>query len=285
MRLATLTLLVMVAFAANSLLNRAALGGDHIDSLSFALIRVASGALVLALWVRARPTRASIAPAAALTLYLVALSLAYTSIDAGIGALILFAAVQITMMGLSALASRHLPMRQLLGGLIALGGLAFLLLPGAGAVPSLLHSVIMALSGVGWGLYSLMGRGSETPTRDTAANFALATPMVALCVLPVWARSGVAAMPDATGIALAIASGAISSAMGYALWYAILPALGAARAAVVQLSVPVIVLIGGFVLLGETLGSLAILASGATLFGIAVATLRFDSPRFGSSRT
>lgn len=269
-QLAGLTALVMAAFAANSLLNRAALGADLIDSLSFALVRVISGAVVLMALTRARVTRRNIAPAAALSLYLVALSLAYVSIDAGVGALILFAVVQITMMVGAYWRGDALPPIKLIGGAVALSGLALLLLPSTQAVPGLWPSLIMAASGFGWGLYSLYGQNSADPLKATAANFLLAVPMVAVCVVPF-------GLQDMTwaGIGLATASGALSSALGYALWYAILPQLGAVRASVVQLSVPVVVLIGGLVFLGETLSTGAALASLVTLLGVALASVRF----------
>lgn len=272
MRLLALSALVMVAFAANSLLNRWAVGGGLIGALPFALIRVASGALVLGLLARARPTRAALKSALWLTLYLVGFSMAYTALDAGVGALILFAGVQVTMLAGAALAGESQPPRRLLGAGLALLGLAALLWPGTQAVPAPQPALLMGAAALGWGLYSLAGRGVAAPLKATAANFLLATPMVALATL--------ATGPDLTlppaqplGMALAAVAGAVTSGLGYALWYAVLPQLGAARAAVAQLTVPVIAIAAGALLLGERLGPAALAASAVVLAGVALATL------------
>ena len=272
MRLLALSALVMVAFAANSLLNRWAVGGGLIGALPFALIRVASGALVLGLLARARPTRAALKSALWLTLYLVGFSMAYTALDAGVGALILFAGVQVTMLAGAALAGEPQPPRRLLGAGVALLGLAALLWPGTQAVPAPQPALLMGAAALGWGLYSLAGRGVAAPLKATAANFLLATPMVALATL--------ATGPDLTlppaqplGMALAAVAGAVTSGLGYALWYAVLPQLGAARAAVAQLTVPVIAIAAGALLLGERLGPAALAASAVVLAGVALATL------------
>ena len=276
MRLFALCALVMTAFAANSLLNRAAVGSGLIEALPFALIRVLSGALMLALVARIRgsgagkglPGRANLLPALWLTLYLVGFSLAYLALDAGIGALILFALVQVTMLGGAALAGDRPSPRRLAGAALALAGLAALLLPGTQAVPALWPAAIMATAGLGWGLYSLAGRGARDPLGASAANFALATPMVALACLAM----GIGPITPG-GLGLAILSGAVTSGLGYALWYAILPQLGAARAGIAQLTVPVIAIAAGAVTLGETLSTGAVVASGIVLAGVALATL------------
>lgn len=271
MRLFLLTALVMTAFAANSLLNRAALAGGLIEPMPFALIRVIAGALVLALLVREWPRfgRAQWAAAAALSAYLIGFSLAYTALDAGIGALILFGLVQVTMLA-GALAGGERPApRRLIGAALAMAGLGALLLPGARAVPDAGAAALMALAAVGWGIYSLAGRGATRPVAATATNFALAVPMVAALALP---GLTVASLTPG-GVALAIISGAVTSGLGYALWYAVLPSLGAVRAAVAQLSVPVIALLGGVMLLGETLTPAAAVASAVVLAGVALASL------------
>lgn len=266
MRLFLLTAVIMAAFAANSILNRMAVGAGLIEPLPFALIRVIAGALVLAVLARAVPGRANLLPALWLSLYLVGFSWAYLALDAGIGALILFALVQVTMLAGAALSGEALPMRRLAGACLALAGLALLLLPATGAVPALAPALAMALAAVGWGLYSLAGRGARAPLRATAANFALAVPMVALATLPFgWGA------PQAGGVALAVAGGAVTSGLGYALWYRVLPDLGAGRAAVAQLTVPVIALMGGVALLGEGLSMGAALAAGVVLAGVALA--------------
>ncbi len=268
MRLFALSTVVMVAFAANSLLNRAAVGAGLIDALPFALIRVIAGALVLGALARAKPGRVNLAPALWLTVYLVGFSLAYTALDAGIGALILFAGVQVTMLAGAVIGGEHPPARRFLGAGVALAGLAALLLPGTGAVPTPTPALLMAAAALGWGLYSLAGRGATAPLRATAANFLLAAPMVALAALPFGLPT-----PSARGVLLAVISGAITSGLGYALWYAVLPRLGAARAAVAQLSVPVIAIGAGALLLGERLSTGAMIAAAVVLAGVALATL------------
>lgn len=268
MRLLALTALVMVAFAANSLLNRLAVGAGLIEALPFALIRVLAGALVLGLLARARPTRANLLPALWLTLYLVGFSLAYVALDAGIGALILFAGVQVTMLAGAVIGGDAVPARRLIGAGVALAGLAALLLPGTGAVPALLPALAMAIAALGWGLYSLAGRRATDPLTATAANFLLATPLVALACLPVGLGS-----VSGHGIVLAVISGAVTSGLGYALWYAVLPQLGAARAAVAQLTVPILAILAGALMLGEHLSGGAMAASAVVLVGVALAML------------
>lgn len=273
MRLFGLAALVMAAFAANSLLNRLAVGGGLIDAMPFALVRVLAGAVVLALLARAVPGLRNLGPALALSAYLVGFSLAYEALDAGIGALILFACVQVTMLAGARLGGEALPGRRLAGAALALAGLAALLVPGTGAVPALAPALLMAGAGVAWGLYSLAGRGAQSPLGATAANFALAVPVVALATMPVGMGS-----PSASGVALAVMAGAVTSGLGYALWYRILPRLGAGRAAVAQLSVPVIALAGGAVLLAEAPGLPALAASGVVLAGVALASVPRRTP-------
>ena len=273
MRLFALSAVVMVAFAANSLLNRAAVGGGLIDALPFALIRVIAGALVLGPLARAWPGRANLLPALWLTLYLVGFSLAYVALDAGIGALILFAGVQITMLAGAVIGGERPPARRFIGAGVALTGLAALLLPGTGAVPAMTPALLMAVAALGWGLYSLAGRGAASPLRATAANFLLAAPMVAAAAVPFgWGTFDPGGM-QGRGVVLAVISGAITSGLGYALWYAVLPQLGAARAAVAQLTVPVIALTAGAALLGERLSTGALIAAAVVLTGVALATL------------
>ncbi|GAB1379354.1 DMT family transporter [Pararhodobacter aggregans] len=268
MRLALLTALVMMAFAANSLLNRAAVGAGHIEALPFALIRVVTGGAVLWAMTRVRPGRENLLPALWLTLYLLGFSLAYRALDAGVGALILFAGVQVTMLAGAVLGGEKPPARRFAGAGVALVGLAALLLPGTAAVPALTPALLMAAAALSWGLYSLAGRGAREPLRATAGNFLLAVPLVVLACLPVgWGEASV------QGVLLAAVSGAVTSGLGYALWYAVLPGLGAARAAVAQLSVPVIALGAGAMTLGERLSPAAWMASALVLAGVALATL------------
>ena len=266
MRTALLTAVTLLAFAGNSLLCRAALRDGAIDPLSFTALRLVSGALVLLPLVR-RPD-APWSPRAALALagYAVAFSLAYLSLDAGVGALLLFGSVQVTMFTVGWRRGERLSRLQSLGLAAAVAGLLALLLPGATA-PDPTGAALMVLAGVGWGAYSLCGRGAPAPTVATARNFALAAPL-ALLALP-FASFEV----TATGAWLAVASGAGTSGLGYVVWYAALRGLDATRAAVVQLAVPVIAALGGAVLLGEAPGARLVVAGGVVLGGVATVVL------------
>lgn len=272
MRLFLLTALTMLAFAANSVLNRWAVGTGHIGAVEFAMIRLVSGAVMLAalvLWQRrglAWPgSSGRLAGVAGLSAYLIGFSLAYRGLDAGTGALVLFGAVQVTMFAGALLSREAVPARRWAGAGLALGGLAIIAAPGAAGLQ---HLALMAMAGVGWGLYSLAGRGAADPLAATAWNFLLAVPLV----LPLGLLGGVEP-PDATGLALAVVSGAVTSGLGYALWYAVLPRLGAARAAVAQLTVPVIAALGGAVLLAELPGLRFWVAAVLVLGGVALASL------------
>jgi len=271
-RLAALTLLAMVAFAANSVLCRLALRHTGIDPASFTTIRLLSGALALWLIVRLRGRAPSVAgswPSAfALFAYAAAFSFAYVTLPAGTGALLHFGAVQATMILAGLRAGERLGARQSAGLALALGGLAMLLLPGISAPPPG-GSALMLGAGIAWGVYSLRGRGAADPASTTAGNFLRAAPLgvaLSLAMLP-WARL------DGLGVGYAVLSGALASGAGYAVWYAALRGLTATRAATVQLSVPVIAALGGVVLLGEPITLRLVLASAATLGGIALVVL------------
>jgi len=265
-----LTAVAMVAFAANSLLCRLALQHGGIDAASFGSIRLVSGALTLLLVVqlRARPpsvARADWLAAAMLFAYVAFFSFAYLSLSAGTGALILFGAVQLTMLGAGLGSGERFGPIAWLGFLLAAGGLVYLVLPGV-AAPPLLGAVLMALAGVAWGVYSLRGRGVADPLAATSRNFLRAVPLaLALSVIFV-AR----AHADATGIALAVASGALTSGLGYVVWYAALARLSAMQAATVQLSVPLLAAFGGVLLLSEAITPRLAAASVAILGGIAI---------------
>lgn len=282
MRLFFLTALTMTAFAANSVLNRAAVGGGHIDPVTFANIRLVSGALALAALVLARRVagrgalwpgwRGRLTGSASLLLYLTGFSLAYGALDAGAGALILFGVVQITMFAGALVRKETVPTQRWLGASLAFAGLCWLFWPDAGNVISLPHGVLMAAAGFGWGIYSLAGRGAHDPLGVTAANFVMAVPpaLILTALLPAAAGRVPA---DATGIGLALVSGVVTSGLGYALWYAILPALGATRAGVAQLSAPIIAALGGAVLLAEAPALRFWLAAVLVLGGVALASL------------
>jgi len=264
------TVAALIAFAANSLLCRAALGGLEADAASFTAVRLASGALMLLAVSRSRGRGGSWTSAAALFAYAAAFSFAYFFLPAGIGALLLFGAVQVTMIGVG-IAGGERPPPAVWGGLVlALAGLAHLSLRGSRAF-SAGGALLMLAAGVAWGVYSLRGRKTRgAPILATADNFLRALPFAAL----LWAIGAVARTPhlSARGAGLAVASGAITSGLGYVAWYSALPRLTAARAAVLQLCVPVLAAIGGVVLLGEVLTVRLIVAGAAILAGIALAT-------------
>lgn len=276
MRLFLLAALTMLAFTANSVLNRWAVGPGHAGAVEFAMIRLVAGAAMLAalvLWQRggwAWPgLRGRVAGVLGLSAYLLGFSLAYRGLDAGTGALVLFGTVQVTMFAGALLSREAVPARRWAGSGLALVGLALIATPGAVAVLPLL---LMVAAGLGWGVYSLAGRGAVDPLAATAWNFLLSVPLV----LPLGFLAGPEA-PDATGIALAVVSGAVTSGLGYALWYAVLPRLGAARAAVAQLTVPVIAALGGALLLAEPPALRFWLAAVLVLGGVAWASLPYRS--------
>ncbi len=272
LRTAGLAAAAMTAFAANSLLCRAALGAQAVDALTFTSVRLASGALVLALVVRGRSgTRDAFAAwrlGAALFAYAIGFSLAYTRITAGVGALLLFGAVQVTMIGGGLVAGERPTTREWLGLGLALAGLVGLTFPGLTA-PDPGGAAFMLAAGVAWGVYSLGARAGGEPLAANAASFACSVPL-ALVAQGV----GFVRMPPkvtAAGLALAVTSGAVTSGLGYALWYAALRGLTAAQAAIVQLSVPPLAALGAVALLGEALGARLIVSGAAVLGGIAVA--------------
>jgi drug/metabolite transporter (DMT)-like permease len=273
-RLFILTLLAMIAFASNSLLCRLALKQTGIDAASFTLIRIASGAVVLwlILRLRQRGDRASLQgnwlSAFALFAYAGGFSFAYITLSAATGALLLFGAVQATMILWGLHKGESLQVRQLAGFTLALAGLVALLLPGLSA-PPLAGAILMLCAGIAWGIYSLRGREAGDAINATAGNFIRAVPFAAVLslVLIPWIRF------DLAGIAFAIVSGAITSGVGYVIWYLALPSLKAASAATVQLSVPVLTAAGGILLLGEVLTLRFVLASIAVLGGIALVVI------------
>jgi drug/metabolite transporter (DMT)-like permease len=265
-QLVLLTAMVMVAFAANSLLCREALSAGDIGAASFTFVRIISGAAILSLLLlvkfRSYQLGGSWWSAAALFVYAAAFSFAYISLSAGTGALLLFGAVQTTMIVYGLWAGERLTIYQIVGAVAAGGGIVWLMLPGIES-PPLLGAILMLLSGISWGAYSLLGRGTADPTAATAGNFMRAVPFAVILL---------AVIGDAqvtwVGVAYASASGALASGMGYALWYAVLPALAATTAATIQLSVPVIAAFGGVLLLGEAVTLRFGLASIAVLGGV-----------------
>lgn len=266
-----LTLLAMVAFAANSLLCRMALRTTGIDPGTFTAIRLLAGAVTLVVLVLLQGRRPTGTWRSALALfgYAAAFSFAYVRLPAGTGALLLFGAVQVTMHAYGLWSGERLAGMQVAGLVVATAGLVGLLLPGL-AAPPLGSACLMLAAGIAWGVYSLRGKGGGDPTAATAGNFARSIPLALLLVL-------VAARPiglDRAGAGYAIASGAMASGVGYAVWYAVLPSLRATTAATVQLSVPVIAALGAAALLAEPITLRLVVASIAVLGGVALALHR-----------
>lgn len=279
-RLLLLTGLTMTAFAGNSLLCRVALRETGIDAASFTSIRLLSGAL--ALWfiitLRNKDSKGSGSWLSALMLfaYAACFSFAYISLPAGTGALLLFGAVQATMMGYGYWTGERLRWLQLLGLVLALSGLVGLLLPGLSA-PPLGGSLMMMGAGIAWGVYSLRGKDSGDPASATAGNFLRSTPMAAVLSCALWPDF----QWDTAGFIYAVVSGALASGVGYAIWYSVLPSLKATYASMMQLSVPVIAAFGGVALLGEPVTLRLMLASTAILGGIALVILQRAKTRHG----
>lgn len=270
----------MVAFAANSVLNRLALADESIGPMSFALIRLGSGAvaLIFLIWWLKRPANPDIkmrlAGAGSLTLYMLGFSFAYLWLDAGVGALILFGGVQITMFAGALISGEVISLRRYLGAIISFLGLVYLLWPETtGTTVHPAGAGLMVVGAIGWGLYSLLGRRAGDPLAETGMNFLWAIPVCALVFL---------IRPDpvsGTGVLLALISGIVTSGLGYALWYSLLPALGASRAAVAQLTVPIIAVAGGVALLGEMLSFKLILATIVVMGGVALSLSGQAAPK------
>jgi drug/metabolite transporter (DMT)-like permease len=261
-RTTTLTLLALVAFAANSILCRLALGAGHIDAASFTTLRLLSGAIVLAGLFLLRPASGE---RRFLALYAVPFSFAYRRLTAGTGALVLFGAVQATMLVAGLRGGERPPRLAWIGFAFAVLGVVLLVAPGVTA-PEPPAAVLMAAAGIAWGIYSLLGRGASDSTAATAGNFLRAVPLAAAVSLA--ARAG--AHADRRGAVLALVSGGVTSGLGYVLWYAVLPRLGAVRAAIAQLAAPALAAIGGVALLGEAatprlLGAAALILGGVGL--------------------
>lgn len=269
LRLMVLTAMAMTAFAGNSLLCRMALQHTGIDAGSFTTIRLMSGALTLWLLVAMRGGayrgNGNWPSAIALFAYAAGFSFAYVRLPAGTGALILFGAVQATMISHGIWSGERLRKPQILGVVLAFAGIIGLLMPGLSA-PPIWSAMLMLGAGVSWGIYSLRGRGAGDPTRVTAGNFLRTAPIAAILSFVTWNQVAL----DAAGIWYAIASGALASGIGYAIWYTALPSLKATQAATLQLSVPVIATVGAIVFLGEALTLRLVLASFAILGGIAL---------------
>ncbi|HET6283557.1 MAG TPA: DMT family transporter [Polyangia bacterium] len=273
---AALTALAMVAFASNSLLTRLALAGRHIDAASFTLVRLVAGALTLAVLVRLRHAprtqtpaqRASFAGPLALFAYMAPFSFAYLRIGAALGALVLFGTVQITMIFWGFVRGERSGRVTWLGLALAVAGLAALTLPSASR-PDALGMVLMIAAGIAWGVYSLVGKTAAEPLAANARSFLLGVPL-ALILSAITLHDATA---TTRGLTLAVTSGAITSALGYAIWYRALRGLTATRAAVVQLSVPVIAASGAIAILDEAPNTRLVLSGAAVLLGVALALI------------
>lgn len=269
LRLVIMTSITMIAFAGNSLLCRVALTTTSIDAASFTTIRILSGAITLYLLILLERRTLSVGgnwlSAIALFGYAFGFSFAYLDLSAATGALLLFGAVQSTMIGYGLMKSERLNLMQTMGVIIAIAGLVGLLLPGL-STPPMISAMLMLGSGVSWGIYSLRGRGVSDATRETAGNFVRAIPFALLASMVSLKSMQI----DLSGAAYAIASGALASGLGYAIWYAILPAMKATSAATVQLTVPALAAVGGVVFLSESVTLRLGLASAAILGGVAI---------------
>lgn len=266
-RTISLTVLAMLAFAGNSILGRLALKTTQIDAASFTSIRLASGALMLWLILHGSRGKSSIrgnwASALALFAYASTFSFAYITLPTGTGALLLFGAVQVTMIAWGMWHGERFSPLQLFGFSGAIGGLILLLLPGINA-PSLQGAFLMIIAGIAWGIYSLRGKGARDPLGVTSGNFLRTVPITILLSIAMFAHASI----DLRGALFAVMSGALTSGIGYSIWYAALPGLKSTHAATVQLSVPVIASLGGVLLLNELLTLRLIFASIAILGGI-----------------
>jgi drug/metabolite transporter (DMT)-like permease len=286
-RTVVLTSLAMLAFAANSVLARLALGAGVIDAAGYTGVRLAAGAiaLVLIVTVAGRTSPASYRPAgswaqaAALFGYAIAFSVAYLALGAAVGAIILFGSVQLGMVGRAIVLGDRPGPWEWAGLVAAFAALVYLVSPGA-AAPPLWAAALMAASGFCWAAYSLIGRGSTTPLADTTGNFVRCLPAAILLIaVGLWA-----ATPAPAGLAYAIASGAIASGIGYAIWYAALPGLSRVGAASVQLTVPAIAAAGAVLFIGEPLTPRLLVASAVIIGGIAVTIVAGEWRRSASAR-
>lgn len=273
MRVIALTALTMLAFASNSILNRWGLLDGETGPAAFQALRVVAGAVCLGVLLYFHGnmpkllTRRRVVGTGSLMAYMLGFSFAYVALDAGVGALILFGGVQVTMFAGALIVGNRPPVLRWVGAAVAFGGLIWLLWPGAVGAPPLGAALMMGVAAVAWGVYSLAGRKASDPMAETGANFICSIPFAVLAWLVV--QDGM----STSGAVLAIICGAVTSGLGYALWYTVLPKLDAAVAALTQLTVPVIAVLGGVLVLGEVASGRLILASAVVLGGVALGVL------------
>lgn len=269
-----LTCLAIMAFAANSVLCRLALGHGAIDASSFTVIRLLSGAITLVIILNIKGSRkgdlskGSWTASFALFLYAITFSYAYLSVDTATGALILFGSVQITMIMLSIASGTRLHISEWFGVIVAFSGFVYLILPDV-TTPSINGLMLMTVSGISWGVYTLKGRGSINPLMDTSYNFLRSIPFIA--VLAVFTMNNINYSSE--GIMLALISGAITSGVGYTIWYIALGGLSSTQAAVIQLSVPVIAALGGVLFVSENITLRLFISAAVVLGGILMVVL------------
>lgn len=274
MKIILCTVLALIAFAGNSVLNRLALGENAIDAASFTAIRLLSGIIALMLILHLMQAKSSTTAkgswkaATFLFLYAVTFSFAYLSLDTGMGALILFGAVQITMLLMSFLTGNRFHYVEWLGVVIAFAGFVYLVMPGASA-PSLFGFALMSVAGIAWGFYTLAGQGSDNPLADTAYNFLRTLPLVVILIAVTFQQAELSPY----GVLLAVVSGAITSGIGYTIWYIALGGLSAIQAAVLQLLVPVIAAVGGVLFADEVVTLRLVIASLLILGGTLIVIL------------
>lgn len=279
MKVFALTSFALVAFAMNSLLCRMALGGGEIDAASFTAVRLVSGAVMLSLILYlsgkggAAKTEGNWPSAFFLFAYAICFSFAYLGLTTGTGALILFGCVQVTMIGVSLFKGERPGLLEWLGLSLAFGGLIYLVFPGLSA-PSLASSLLMAAAGTAWGFYTLRGKGSDDPLGDTAGNFVRSVPMVILVTLPFLSQINL----SARGVILAVISGSVTSGLGYTVWYVALKYHTATRAAILQLSVPVLAAVGGVFILSEVADLRLVIAGVLILGGIGLTVATKTAP-------
>ncbi|RZQ57070.1 EamA family transporter [Pseudidiomarina tainanensis] len=281
MKTTMLFLVALLAFAGNSIIARYALLDNSIDPASFIWLRIVSGALALWLLVAILGRASSVKAlqtskgnwwgALTLSIYAIAFSFAYVVLETGFGALVLFAAVQLSMFGINLVQGASVCVREWLGSAIAFAGLAYLVAPSLQLPESWLSVVLMIIAGTAWGFYSIHGRGSATPLIDTTYNFSRAIVVVTFALM--WF------LPDlqvtSKGVGLALLSGAVTSGLGYAVWYLVLPRLHVSTAAIGQLSVPLIATVGGIIVADETITSRLSIAALLIIGGILINVLKF----------
>jgi len=269
-----LTGLALIAFAANSVLGRLALGNQVIDAASFTALRLLSGAIVLFLLIGMNRNDAGVDEKGSwyasfmLFLYALTFSYAYISLDTGTGALILFGSVQITMILLALISGERLHFVEWAGVIVAFAGFVYLIFPGVSA-PSTIGFLLMTVAGIAWGIYTLKGRGSKSPLRDTAYNFFRTIPLVVLLLIVTTPQASY----SGKGVVLALLSGGITSGIGYTIWYVALAGLSSTQAAVLQLSVPVIAALGGVIFLSEAITMRLSISTAMVLGGILMVIL------------